>query len=435
MSRRNNPQKPRIYIGNKEIAGYFMHLKEGFSRIGIQADLWLLVGSHFYDVPTPRLAGINQKLFQFYYKNKKSHLLPITLPAIVGMAIIHTTIFLYSLIRYDVFILNSQPFFNFIELAILRFFRKKIIVVFLGTESRPAYLSGNNIHSKYTDADDSFRLKQCYQETKAQAKRIARIEKYADLIINHPPSALFHRKPFIAWLHIGFPNSFPSQLANTSPKFSRVVKILHAPSNPLAKGSNTIQEIITKLWAEGLPIEYLKLENVPNHEVIKELRKCDIVVDELYSDIPIGGLGTEAAFACKPVINGGYYSELIHSDYPNAVIPPARFCNPEQISMTIRDMVINKETRKQSAQELNQFVVLNWNSEQVAKRFLQLIEGTYPSEWMYDPGKIEYFKGYGIEKNKLRSFVRQYVMRYGKDALFLNDKPNLLVQISNFITS
>jgi glycosyltransferase involved in cell wall biosynthesis len=421
-----------IYIGNKEIAGYFSRLKDGFDKIGVKADLWYLIDNKYYLNRSNKLARLNQRLFPIYKKYIFSIFFPLAVLAAISMFAIHTMVFVYSLFKYDVFILNSQPFFNYTELAILKLFRKKIIIAFLGTESRPEYISGNLIQGKYA-SNGSFKLKPCYKNVKAQFNRIRRIEKYADFIINHPPTALFQQKPFIAWLHVGFPNDIPVSMAENRNEFSRIIKVLHAPSNAVSKGTTKIIEIINQLRKEGLPIEFVKLENVPNEKVMDELGKCDLVVDELYSDIPIGGLGTEAAFARKPVINGGYYASDIQTEYPAEVIPPACFCLPENLAFEIKEFTINKQKREEYAQKLNKFVTEKWDSETIAKKYMAIINGDIPREWIYNPQNIKYFMGYGIEKNKLRSFLKQYVSEYGEKALFLDDKPELKTQIINFI--
>ena len=424
----------RIYIGNKEIAGYFTQLKTGFDKIGVKSDLWFLVGSDYYQPPMNRLARLNQSIFRYYRRNRKLSRLPLLLPAAGAMVFIQTIIFLYALISYDVFILNSQPFFSFHELAVLRFFRKKIIVVFLGTESRPAYLSGNIISDKYTSGT-SFKMEKCFRDTKAQYERIRRIEKYANYIINHPPTALFQAKPFISWLQIGFPHDKAAMSARQrNNEFSRVIKILHAPSHREAKGTRKIEEIISQLQSEGLPIEYIRLEGVPNERVIDELSRCDLVVDELYSDIPIGGLGTEAAFAKRAVINAGYYARHIHADYPENLIPPACFCLPDELSAQIKNLVINKDERNANANKLNRFVTLNWTNDQVASRFMKLIDGTFPADWYIKPQTLTYFQGYGISNEKLKLFIRHYVLQNNLEALYLNDKPGVLQKVKEFIT-
>ncbi len=422
----------RIYIGNKEIAGYFTRLKVGFDKIGVKSDLWFLVDNKYFDVKTNLILKLNQKLFKFYKTNKKTILFPLVIPVVMMMIVLHALILIYALFKYDVFILNSEPFFNYWELAIIKAFNKKIIIVFLGTESRPSYLSGNNIQDKYW-VEGKFDLERCYNDVKAQYKRLALIEKYADHIINHPPTALFQKKPFIAWLHIGCPNDTPTISPVLTQNMSRIAKVLHAPTNSVAKGTEKIIDIIDKLRKEGLPVELLKLENVPNEKVLDELTKCDFVVDELYSDIPIGGLGTEAAFALKPVINSSYYTDGISTDYPEDVIPPALFGFPENLEHDIKEYVLNKELREEHALKLNHFVRTKWESATIANKYMMIINGSIPDEWMFDPYKIEYYLGYGIEKNKLRSFLNQYISQFGEKALFLDDKPRLKSKILYFL--
>lgn len=421
----------RIYIGNKEIAGYFTRLKDGFDKIEVKSDLWFLTGNKYYNKDIHPLLKLNQKLFSYFKKNKTTKKFPLVIPVVFLLFLIHSAIFIYALFRYDVFILNSEPFFNFQEIRILKLFRKKIIFVFLGTEARPAYISGNNIQGKYA-TDDTYNLKKCFKETKSQIKLISLIEKYADHIINHPPTALFHKKPFIAWLHIGFPNDTPSLNTDQNNNKSRIVKVLHAPSNSVSKGSDKIMEIITRLRNDGLPVEFLKLENVPNEKVLEELKKCDFVIDEMYSDIPIGGLGTEAAFAGKAVINGGYYADKISHDYPECSIPPSCFTSPENLEHHIREHILNKPFRIEQAKKLQKFVTEKWDSASIAKKYMKIIQGSIPPEWLYDPFQIEYFTGYGIHNNKLQLFLNQYISKFGTAALFLDDKPLLKYRILSF---
>lgn len=422
----------RIYIGNVEIAGYFKRLKDGFDTIGVPSDLVYLMSNRFYNIESRPIEFMAQKLLRFFKNHKKIAYLPVLVPIAMIIGILRSVVFIDAIFRYDVFILNSEPFFNFKELSILKWFNKKIIVVFLGTESRPAYLSGNSIQCKYM-VGDSFLLEKCFRDVKAQHKKIALIEKYADFIINHPPTALFQQKPFVAWCHIGFPNDQPKDIIFTKHYSSRILKILHAPSNPVAKGSSIIEGIIHKLRNEGLPVEFVRLENVQNEKVLNELAKCDLVVDEMYSDIPIGGLGTEAAFALKPVINGGYYADQIMEDYPASVITPSCFCLPEHVESHIRTYIQHPIKRKHDAEILNHFVKTTWNSKAVAERYIQLLENKVPQEWMYTPSDIKYFLGYGIEKSRLQSFLFAYVNKYGERALFLDDKPVLKDKLLGFI--
>ena len=86
----------------------------------------------------------------------------------------------------------------------------------------------------------------------------------------------------------------------------RLIRILHSPSSPEVKGTYLIRQAINALKAKGYPIDYVEIMGKPNTVVIAELEKCDFIVDQLYSDTPMSGFATEAAFFGKTAVVGGY---------------------------------------------------------------------------------------------------------------------------------
>jgi hypothetical protein len=210
---------------------------------------------------------------------------------------------------------------------------------------------------------------------------------------------------------------------------------LHAPSNTVSKGTTIIIDILTNLQKKGYKIEIVKLENVPNNRVMEELVKCHLVVDEVYSDTSLGALGTEAAFAKKPVINGGFYSVNISDNYPGQILPPAIFCLPEEIEDRIVELLNNADKHNESGLSLYNFVMENWDSYLVAQRYMLIFNNKYPKQWLFDPKDIDYFFGYGIAKDKLQLFLKQYLHQHGEKALFLDDKPELKKKLMHFINN
>ncbi len=74
------------------------------------------------------------------------------------------------------------------------------------------------------------------------------------------------------------------------------VKILHAPSSPLIKGTPLVRAAIKKLKLEGYRFEYKELIGVPNTVVLEELGNAHIVLNEFYAFVP-GQFGVEAMAA------------------------------------------------------------------------------------------------------------------------------------------
>src|SRR5690606_19409012 len=142
---------------------------------------------------------------------------------------------------------------------------------------------------------------------------------------------------FVKCFSLGIPRHFAgSAQAAPTPGNMGAVRILHAPSQLAAKGSKAIEEAIRALSAEGLQIEYVRLENVSNERVLSEIGQCDFVVDQLYSDTPMSAFPTEAAYQGKPAVVGGYLAEQLGRFLPAEDIPPTLFVHPEQLQDAIR---------------------------------------------------------------------------------------------------
>ena len=77
-------------------------------------------------------------------------------------------------------------------------------------------------------------------------------------------------------------------------KFNQLpIKILHAPSNPVLKGTPLVRCIIKMLKNEGYEFQYIELTNKANEEVINELKQSHIVLNQFYALAP-GVFGHEA---------------------------------------------------------------------------------------------------------------------------------------------
>ena len=166
-------------------------------------------------------------------------------------------------------------------------------------------------------------------------------------------------------------------------------------------------------FAEKYPIDYVEISGISNEEVHKIITEADFALDEYYSDTPLSGFATECAFQYKPVVVGSYYAASIHEDYPKNILPPSMFVAPENIEDTIEKLIVDTGFRNQSAKEIYDFVVQNWTATLVARKYLKLIDNTFPKEWLYDPGKITYLFGCGLSGEEVKSGVslRRYALK------------------------
>jgi hypothetical protein len=66
-----------------------------------------------------------------------------------------------------------------------------------------------------------------------------------------------------------------------------------------------------------------------------------------------------------------------------------------------------------------------WAAERVAGRFLDLIEGKVPPDWMHDVAGVRYTRGVGLAEADARDIVRRLIAQEGTAALQLDDRPQM----------
>jgi hypothetical protein len=423
-------QKMRIFIGLKEIAGHYFYLQKGFNELGIETRFYDLY-CHPFKYGQSKEKNIIVRLNQFIHTRiARSNKSKISLKYVLlnGLLLLsRSLLFLIAIIRYDVFILGfDSSFFFYYDLPILKFFNKKIIYRFHGADCRPPYLSGG-----YLSLNNHFNAEKCVVATDKKKAFIRKVEKHSDNIISNPLFSHFLEKPFINATYIGLPihiDQCGCKRAKEKHEDSRIkerIVILHAPSNPKVKGSSTIKQEINSLIKLGYQIEFRELEKLPNEEVLKQINNSDLIVDQLYSETPMAGFSTEAAFFAKPAIVCGYAKKWFNEIYPPGKIPPTVYCHPDNFLETLQFVINNMSYVKEVGIEAKKFIDNNWTPKLVAQKYLQIINNEIPKEWYYYPGDIVYVHGAGMTEKKVKSVIRSLIERKGKKALNVDEKPNL----------
>lgn len=421
----------KVFIGLTEIAGYFSNLKKGFELNKINSTFLDLTNHNFNyggnDNDLFLLVKLILKLKLIQDKTKNNSIFKIAYFTEKSLRIL---LFIQILFTHDVFIFSfANSFLKYKDLPILKFFNKKIIYVFLGSDSRPPYIDGFII-SKISEP----KYEKLYERSKKQKENISTIEKYSDYIIDHIPQALFHEKKFIPLSKIGIPfSSKYSYSENKTLKNLNSVKILHSPSNIEVKGTLLIREVIKEIKNKGYNIEFIEVVNKPNSYVIEKINECDIIIDQIYSDTPMAGFSTEAAFFGKPVVVCGYYSDYISMHVEESLIPPTIFCSFEKLEENIIRLIEDYDYRILLGNNSRYFVANVLNPSVVAEKYLNIINNNIDNSYFFDPNNIDYIYGGGIEKNNLREIIKKLVDKYGIKSLQLKDKPHLEKLFLNFI--
>lgn len=313
----------------------------------------------------------------------------------------------------DVFVFGfGRTFLRRVELPFLRLLGRRIIFVFNGSDTRPAWMSG--IHLLGPGLPDPSALQ---KEILRQQDCIRRIERYADEIVCHPLSAQLLTRPFVNHLAIGHPFDPGATSAVKIGGAAARLNVLHAPTRPLQKGSPRFQAEIRRLQAAGVPIDYSELTNRPNREVLDAIVASDLVLDELYSDIPLAGLGTETAALGRPFVVGGYGRAELERFGGDNPPPMDHYVHPEQLGAALDALVADPQRRAALATSLQIFALQQWNPREMSARFLHLLTGEVPPHWRIDPRTLRYWQGWGAPEDAIRRGIAALIAHAGPDAL------------------
>lgn len=414
---------PKIFIGLTEIAGCYNNLRKGFEELSVECD-FITLNEHRFKYGQQQKSNFLIKLAKYAAKKqsatpKSNLLLKVWWKSLHHL--LRMILFIWALLKYDVFIFGYQSsFLFFYDLPILKLLQKKIIYRFNGSDSRPPYIDG------FIGRNADLTIENLIKRTWKQKNVLKKIEHYADVIISYPLYSHLHERPFVSSAFIGIPyelnNKFP---LNEKVSNKNNIRILHSPSYPEAKGTPRIRQAIKSLQARGYPIAFIEITGKPNVTVLNELAHCDFIIDQLYSDTPMAAFATEAAFLGKPAIVGGYCQEEIRGIYPADNIPPVHFCHPDEIEEAIEKLILDEEYRMKLGRMAKQFVEIHRSPKTVAKRFLQLIEGDIPKDWLFNPKDIRYLYGGGLSESRVKKLIGEVIEAGGKDALQLSDKREL----------
>jgi hypothetical protein len=401
----------RYCIGVYEVAGYFNGLAQGLRSNGFVADFYLDTPTEFnYKCDANRFNAI------FLVLRGRVGVLKNTPIIFIARLLTRLCLFVYCLFKYDVFIFSGfGSFFNFLELPILRFFNKKVVVIYLGSDGRPAMFSGGFVDLPQLNNSPIENVKR----VRRQIRLIRRVERAQCIIVNHTASAELFTRKFVPFLHVGIPmdlNRRLDYLKNTGnsgeiAKDAKTVKVVHAPSRPLSKGSPAlIAEFLTiqaKAKSRGIDVELVSLMGVSNETVLREIQNADLVLNELYSDTYMSVLDAEAALFGKPSLKFGYYASNIISDNPHARHPSkVLFWSPDELGKILEQYIYNIDLRVSSGQSQADFLENCWNAKSVAARLNQLVfDPQLLNSILVSPNSFSYHLGWGLTKSTWLSQV------------------------------
>lgn len=306
-----------------------------------------------------------------------------------------------------------------LDAPLLRLLGKRVLFVFLGSDSRPAYLDCGGVlfpdGSRKTPA-------QTRRMVRRQRATVRRIDRWSSWVIDNPWAAHFHTRRIINWFTVGMPCA---PLPEMPPEPESGLRVLHAPSYPLYKGTARIAEAVARVQAERPELEFVTITGRPRQEVLDAITSCHFVIDQMYSDTPSAGFVTEAAACGRPAIVGGYGWSDDWLRISGLGEWPSLVCREEELEEAIRRLADDVGLRQSTAAAARRRAA-EWSSDKVGERMETILSGRAPEEWFFDPRKIAVFNsGGGIPQHVLAESLRELIGTYGLEVLGLEDKPRL----------
>ncbi|WP_233504289.1 glycosyltransferase family protein [Xylophilus ampelinus] len=150
-----------------------------------------------------------------------------------------------------------------------------------------------------------------------------------------------------------------------TPPSPSAVRIVHAPNHRMFKGTRFIEAAVSELSAEGLAVELVLVERIPNEHALKIYQTADIIVDQVMVGFH-GFFALEAMAMSKPVVcfirdPARYLIDVKSSPIINA--------SPDDIKAVLRKWVkASRSERLDRGRQGRNFIEKHYSMDAFAKR-------------------------------------------------------------------
>lgn len=336
----------KLVVGVDEIASNIFYIKNI-----VESSVSVCLGRNkFYNLE-----------YDYCIKSKNKYLIKLIRiiygPLLLGYLANKTEAFFY--IWHTGFLLERDYEFKFLKSK-----NKKIICLFVGNDIRSLKLTYSAMQKKKLDCRINYHPN-LFDEKYDYYKKMVAIgaDKYADLIFNNKSDQISYlQSEQHPWIYIYDRKKFRKCESKFSDFFR--IKILHAPSNPINKGTPLVRAAIKKLELQKYDFEYIELHNVSNQKVLDLLRTSHIVLNQFYSSAP-GLFGVEGmANNCAVLMSA---DPSINEDLPVSSKDAWMITKYWQVYDNLKHLLDNPEKIQYYADRGYDFALKNYTFESAGK--------------------------------------------------------------------
>jgi hypothetical protein len=341
-----------VFIGLNNIANVALSLKSGFEELGLSADFYSSEKvQHKYDYSKHSSGKVKQII---YSENSLVNYLQLII------------LMIKLLLRYDYFIFlqGGTVLSNYKDIKLLKKMGKKVSVIFAGCDVRVPDVVMQHKWNPCRDCPDTYqRLVGCKFPDKY--KMLEAINRNFDIIFSPDECGGYFNEKYITYY---FPvkdiGGAKTVVHSTSTRKS--VRIAHAPSNEEYKGSKHIYSAIEHLKSR-YEFEFIKLQNLSKDELIEEILKCDLVIDQMLVGF-YGILSVEAMLLNKPVVC--YIRNDIWSKIEKDC--PIYNANPDNLVNVLENILQNPSQLIEQGKESRKYALENHSPKKIAEKMLKI---------------------------------------------------------------
>lgn len=351
----NFNKKPKIYIGNTNIASQINDFKSGFEELGYRTMTGYTSSSDIIDD-----SPLDYCLREYYNTNAiSSFLYQKTRPKSFRKYFTPKTngydyIFKKAIKECDIFLFMWSTFKKDLsDLKLLKKLKKKIIFFFVGSDIVWRQGQELDFKSKGLEPPEFGNNKAKLVDNLYERMRFVRIaEKYSDLIITAPALAQLLRKPFQRGRHI-----IPLNKIRFNPNQKLIPDVIFSPSCRKYKGHDYVINIINEIKSSKSPkFNFILVEGLDYQSALKQYSDADILIGELF--YPGGGKQQREALASGTVVLTNFDKR-----YPNGLPTDTPFIHVDRHNLKKELIkIIEDFSLRQSIAANGRSFIENYNS-------------------------------------------------------------------------
>jgi glycosyltransferase involved in cell wall biosynthesis len=280
---------------------------------------------------------------------------------------------LYWFFRYNTFhfYFGHTLFKKQRDLPFYKFFGKKVIMEYLGNDIRHY----KTLVKRYNLPENHDYFQRMNEHDNKITQRIKNEKKYLDYKLCCLPTHMDFGKSYNYTINEVLPLALNIADIVYNPlnmnDENKILKILHAPTNRVFKGTVYIEKAIDTLINKGYRINFKIAEKITHSQLFKEYEQCDIFIDQ----ISVGWYGTaslEAMAVGRPTcafIDERYFQYI---DYADEI--PVINITRENVTNKLRDLIENKHQLPEIGKKSREFIEKYHDVRNVTKKLIDIYQ-------------------------------------------------------------